>query len=57
MEITEYLKKITKEIREHFAGDYLDICFNGDSIMISNCDDIKLHSLDNGENWTSRESM
>ena len=55
MEFEEYLKKITKELRERYPGDYLDICLHGDSIMISNCDDIKLNSLDCGETWVRRE--
>ena len=54
MEFEDYLKKITKEIRERYPGTYLDICFTNDSIMISNCDDIRIVSLDNGENWTRR---
>ena len=54
MPITDFLKQITKELRERYAGVYLDICINEDSIMISNCDDIKLCSLDNGETWIDR---
>ena len=54
IDIKTYLEKVTKEIRERYAGSYLDICLNGDSIMISNCDDIKIHSLDCGETWGER---
>ncbi len=51
----EYIKKVTKEIREHYAGAYLDICFNDDSIMITNCDDIRINSFDYGQTWSRRE--
>ena len=51
MPIEEYLKKVTKDIREHYSGAYLNICFTDDSIMITNCEEIKLNSLDCGETW------
>ena len=47
-------KKIYKNLKEKYGIDYLDICFVGERIMISNAEDIKITSGDGGENWQKR---
>ena len=54
MELIKQLEYLVSEIREMYQGDYLDICFTGDSIMITNCEDIKINSKDKGKTWTRR---
>ena len=55
MELIKQLEYLVREIREIYKGDYLDICFTEDSIMITNCEDIKISSKDKGKTWTRRE--
>ena len=54
----DLLKQKAKEICQLLKNsnyDYLNICFlQGDTIMITNTEKIKLTSTDGGENWYKR---